>query len=433
MGVRRGSLSFTRFHVVGTVPRDVRKRYLDSVRLRCFEPLDINGEANEASGWCVMERPFDLEFDEGKLFYDRFVLLGFRVDKWRIPGSLVKAHVEDEEQRLLGKSGRDRLGRAERADLKLKVTMRLRKKILPTAKSFDVLWDLDGETLLFFGHSAKMLLDFSALFETTFGLSLVEDSPYAAAQRANLSSVLQKRLAQVEPLSLVSGNRRLAQVRKGTASHSDAETAATTKHKHNSEEVDLIERVETTRFLGAEFLLWIWLYGALVEDTINIGATGEWSMWLEGALALQSVFDPAERVAVRGAAPAASAEAREAVKAYKFPTRAKVMLRQDPRDFRFVLNASRFAISAGDIPAVLKEETDDAFLDRMHLVDELMGLVDGLFATFLQFRLSPVWTEAFEPAIAAWTEEAKTPTAILQALLKAAKNLGRKRPREERA
>ncbi|HEY5955033.1 MAG TPA: hypothetical protein VIV60_00720, partial [Polyangiaceae bacterium] len=370
---------------------------------------------------------------EGKLFYDRFVLLGFRVDKWRIPGSLIKAHTEDEEQRFLGKTGRERLGRAERADLKLKVTMRLRKKILPTAKVFDILWDLDGETLLFFGHSAKQLLDFGALFETSFGLSLVEDSPYAAAQRANLSSVMQKRLAQVEQLSLVSGNRRLTQIRKGTAPSADAETAATTKRKTNQEGEDLIERIETTRFLGAEFLLWIWLYGALVEDTVSIGGAGDWSVWLEGALALQSVFDPAERVAVRGAAPAASAEAREAVKNYKFPIRAKVMMRQDAKDFRFVLDAARFAISAGDIPAVLKEESDDAFLDRMHLVDEMMGLIDGLFATFLQFRLAPVWTEAFEPAIAAWTEEARTPTPVLQALLKAAKGLGKKRPREDRA
>ena len=41
--------------------------------------------------------------------------------------------------------------------------MKLRRKIMPNAKAFDVLWDLDGETLLFFGHSSKLLLDFSAL------------------------------------------------------------------------------------------------------------------------------------------------------------------------------------------------------------------------------------------------------------------------------
>jgi hypothetical protein len=244
--------------------------------------------------------------------------------------------------------------------------------------------------------------------------------------RANLPPVLQKRLHQIEPMSLVDGHRRLGQARKGVAPKVEPATANTAKHRNAEAPEELLERIETTRFLGAEFLLWIWLYGSIVEEVISLGKLGEWSVWLEGALALKSVFDPAECVSVRGAAPAASAEAREAVKAYKFPNRAKLLLRQDPRDFRFVLNADRFAISAGDIPAVLTQETDDAFLDRMQLVDELLTLLDRLFATFLQFRLSPVWAEAWEPAVAAWTEESRTPPSILQALMKAAKNLGKK-------
>lgn len=426
MGVRRGSLSFTRFFVTGVVPKDVRKRFLDAVRLRVFQPLDVNAEANESSGWCVLERPFDLEFDQSKLFYDRFVLLGFRVDKWRVPSALIKAHLEEDEQRLLGKSGRERLGRAERADLKLKVIQRLRKKILPSAKCFDLAWDLDGQTLLFFGHSAKLLLDFAALFETTFGLQLVEDSPYGAAMRSGLTSAQHKRFATVEPLSLVSGHKQLARLAKKSPPSAKEQTTNTTQEPTHGEG-DLVERIETTRFLGPEFLLWIWLHAAIVEETHALGKLGEWSIWLDGALALESVMDPAEKVAVRGASPATSPEAREAVRSYKFPSRARVTLRQDPRDFRFVLNASRFSISAGDIPAVLTEESDDTFLDRMHLVDELLLLLDRLFANFLQFRLSPVWGEAWEPAIAAWTEDQRIPSAILQTLIKSAKSVGTKR------
>jgi recombination associated protein RdgC len=428
MGVRRGSLSFTRFRVTGIVPKDVRRRYLEAVRLRSFAALDANGEAIETSGWCVLERTFDIEFDETKLFYDRFLLLGFRVDKWRVPSALVSAHVEEEEQRLLGKTGRERLGRADRAALKQKVILRLRKKIMPTARSFDIVWDLDGETLLFFGHSARLLLDFTALFETTFGLNLTEDSPYAAAMRAHLPSALLKRIADVEPMSLVEGNKRLAQAKKGLLARPGVPRVESTTNKVKPESEDLVERIETTRFLGSEFLLWIWLYAAIVEESVSLGKRGQWSVWLDGALSLQSVFDPAERVSVRGASPPSCAEAREAVKAYKFPVRARVLLRQDPRDFRFALDASRFAISAAEIPAVLTEQSDDAFLDRMHLVDELLTLLDRLFATFLQFRLSPVWSEAFEPAVAAWTVEQRTPTSILQALIKASKTLGQKRP-----
>jgi recombination associated protein RdgC len=421
MGARRGSLSFTRFRVKGSLPKDLRRKFLDAVRLRLFTPLDVSDEAMETSGWCVLERPFDLEVDEGNLFFDRYVTVGFRVDKWRIPGALVKAQLEDEEQRLLGRNGRARLGRAEKADLKQKIIQKLRRKILPNAKSFDVIWDLDGETLLFFGHSSKLLLDFSAYFEKTFSLTLEEDCPYFSASRSNLSNATKKQLLAVEPLSLVSGHKRLEQSKKGQGIKPAVIPTVSVKSEDGD---DLLERIETTRFLGSEFLLWIWLYGTLIEDTVSLGKQDEWSMWLEGSLALQSVHDPSEKVSVSGAAPAASNEAREAVKNYKFPVRAKVILRQEERDYKFVLNASRFSISAGDVPAVL-EQGEEGFLERLHLVGELLNLIDRLFAAFLQLRLSASWQEAWEPAIAAWSNETPIPSVIVQALNKSARELGK--------
>ena len=201
MGVSRGALTFTRLFVRGKPPKDLRKRYLDAVRLRKFTPLSPEDEASEAVGWCVIERPFDLDFQADSIFYDRFVQLGFRVDKWRLPGALVRAQVADEQQRMLSRSGREKLTRAEKEDIKLRVIGRLRKKILPTSRAFDVLWDLDAGTVLLFTHAARTTDEFCALFETTFGLELELDSPYAAAQRSKLSTAQQKQFDKVEPVS----------------------------------------------------------------------------------------------------------------------------------------------------------------------------------------------------------------------------------------
>ncbi len=43
MGVTRGALTFTRLFVQGKPPKDLRKRYLDAVRLRKFQPLSQVG------------------------------------------------------------------------------------------------------------------------------------------------------------------------------------------------------------------------------------------------------------------------------------------------------------------------------------------------------------------------------------------------------
>ena len=74
-----------------------------AIRLRAFQPLDPDGEVSESSGWCVMDRPFDLEFEPDKVFEDRCLVLGFRTDRFRVPPAMVRAQLADEQARLLSR------------------------------------------------------------------------------------------------------------------------------------------------------------------------------------------------------------------------------------------------------------------------------------------------------------------------------------------
>lgn len=418
MGVTRGALTFTRLFVQGKPPKDLRKRYLEAVRLRKFQPLAAEDEASEAVGWCVIERPFDLDFEPDRIFYDRFLQLGFRVDKWKIPGVLLKSQVADEEQRMLSRAGREKLTRAEKEDIKLRVISRLRKKILPTSRAFDVLWDLDAGTVLLFTHSARSTEEFCALFQKTFALELQVDSPYAAAGRAALPAALQKAFEKVEPLSLSAGRKVKDALTKPEAPRAEA-TPRAAKVDAEEEDVDeelqaLIERIETTRFLGSELLLWVWLRQELINEPVALGKVGEAEVWLDRKLTLEHIFDRTERVAVRGAQPSGSPEAREAVRNMKLPVAARLVLRLGEQDFAFDLNATRFLIGGGAVPAILKGEGDDAFLDRTELIERLTGLLDALFAAFLRERLSPGWTKGWEPALVAWMEDESVPASALR-------------------
>lgn len=422
MGVSRGALTFTRLFVQGKPPKDLRKRYLEAVRLRKFTPLAPEDEASEAIGWCVIERPFDLDFQPDRIFYDRFVQLGFRVDKWKIPGVLMRSQVADEQQRMLARAGREKLTRAEREDIKLRVIGRLRKKILPTSRAFDVLWDLDAGTVLLFTHSARTTEEFAALFETTFGLELQADSPYAAAGRAQLSPAMQKLFDKVEPLSFSAGRKAKSALDKPAKPEAEpAEPKARGKAADSEEQVDeelaeLIERIETTRFLGAELLLWIWLRQELFNEKVALGKLGETEAWIDRKLTLEHVLDKTERVSVRGAQPSGSPEAREAVRNMKLPVAARVVLRIEEQDFAFDFNAPRFLIGGGAVPALLKEEGDDAFLERTTLIERLTGLLDALFAAFLRERLAPSWTKAWQPALVSWMEGESVPASVLKEL-----------------
>jgi len=415
LGARSGSLTFTRFFTQGALPKDLRRRFLEAARLRVFQPLKPDDEALEATGWCAMERPFDLELDAAKIFHDSYVLLGFRVDRYRIPGALLKSQITDEEQRLLSRSKKAKLSRNEKLEIKERVVMRLRKKVLPTSKAIDMCWHLDSGTVLFFGHSKRTIADFCALFEKTFSLPLIEDSPYTAATRAGLPRDLERALKEVEPISFSNGRKvlgRPAGKSRSGAGREDEPPAA----EPATDSDDLLERIESTRFLGSEFLLWLWLRAEVVHQAIPLGDFGNYEVWLDNHLTLQSDIDPNERVTVRGAAPSGSAEAREAVRSQKFPVRARLALRNEERDFACVLVAQRLAVASGAIPAVLTKDTDDAFVERMTLVERLSLSLDRLYAAFLADRLSETWRLGWEPAIVCWAEDEAIPAEVLQQL-----------------
>ncbi|HWA75939.1 MAG TPA: hypothetical protein VG937_26560 [Polyangiaceae bacterium] len=418
MSARRGSLTLTRLYVKGALPADLRQRYLKAVRLRAFQPLKPDDEAVEASGWCVFERPFDLEFHTANLFEDQFVVLGFRIDRYRVPGAMVRGLFAEEEQRLLARSGKNRLSRNERLELKEKIVLKLRRKLTPSTKAIDVVWDLDGGSVLFFSHARRTLADFTALFEKTFGIQLVEDSPYIAAERLELPARLMKAIEHIEPVRL-SGLRE-APAEPDSVAVAKGKPAQAEEAAEEEEQDELFQRIETTRFLGAEFLLWIWLRGEFVQSGIELGDLGEFNVWIDQQLVLESPLDRNERVTIRGVAPADGTEAREAVRARKFPVRARVVLQAAERESVFSLVAPRFAIAGGTVPNVATEEPSDAIVERMALAQRLFGVIDRLYGAFLQDRLSDTWSLGWEPAISAWLEGTSVPASILQKLAPAA-------------
>lgn len=207
MGALAGSLTFTRFFVRGELPERFRDRFVESIRLRTFEPLTPESEDQEHFGWCAVGRVLDLDLDHEKVFYNSYVNLGLRMDRWRVPGTLLRAHLADAEQEALAKSGREKLGKREKAELKARIITRLRKKLMPSMKVVDMSWNLDSGVVRFFNQSPRVHEQFMALFEKTFSLELTADSPYISAERLGLREAELHALSGVEA-STLGGRRR---------------------------------------------------------------------------------------------------------------------------------------------------------------------------------------------------------------------------------
>jgi recombination associated protein RdgC len=181
MGVFNGSISVTKFFVEGEVPKQFSQSYLKNIHLRRFTELTVDGEEEEASGWCVAGNGLDLDLRHEQIFLNSFIVLGLRVDRWRIPRHLFKAQFAEAATEYLARTGKDKLSKRDKDEIKFRVNRKLRKKVIPSMRQYDVCWDLNRQEVLFWCRTARTIDDLCVLFEKTFSLTLREASPYTVA------------------------------------------------------------------------------------------------------------------------------------------------------------------------------------------------------------------------------------------------------------
>ena len=200
-----GSLTYARLFVEGALPDDFRERFGAAIQLRAMRPLEADDEALERSGWCAIGDPFELDLSYERVFYNDYVNLGLRTDRWSIPAALVRTHLKEAEALYLEKKKRARLSKHERAELKELVLRRLRKQSVPQVRAVDVSWSLGEGIVRYFSHSPRAIAGLLDLFGKTFtGLKLVPEAPYTLATRLGLSEAEQEAWDHLEPIDLTS-------------------------------------------------------------------------------------------------------------------------------------------------------------------------------------------------------------------------------------
>ncbi|MFO0742694.1 MAG: recombination-associated protein RdgC [Labilithrix sp.] len=186
MPALRGSLTYARFFVEGKLTDDFNEKAMRTIRHRAMRPLEPDDEELERSGWCKIGEPFVTDLAHEDVFFNEYLNLGFRTDKWQLPTSLLKVKLREAEAAYLEKKGREKLSRKEKTELKLMVAKKLRRQTEPATRVVDVVWSLNERLVRFFSHSEKPAAAMCELFKTTFGLTLVPESPYTLAERVGL-------------------------------------------------------------------------------------------------------------------------------------------------------------------------------------------------------------------------------------------------------
>lgn len=184
---------------------------------------------------------------------------------------------------------------------------------------------------------------------------------------------------------------------------------------------DVAELVEMNRFVGREFLLWLWFESEVFETNLKTSGGRVISLWLETHLTLTMENEEAR---IKCPMPAAAPEAKQALQQGKLPKQARVHAILDEHEFAWVMKAEELAIGSLKIPAQLKAESDkyEALYERMRLTEELCAVLEALYADFITLRLAPAWEETIAPELKRWARgksvDEKAYTALKGKLLK---------------
>lgn len=204
MGARKGSISYSLFHVDGEPPADFREAYLEQIQEFAFRALTADAEEDVSHGWSVLDDMLSTDFSRDNVFIGEYLCLGMRTDRWALPGALLRAHVDKRVAEVKAEHSKVKLFRSEKIAIREEVTRQLKRKTLPAAAVVDMVWTLDRKEVRFWSQSSRAVEFFESLFESTFGLRLVPNNPYIAALNCGLPDVMIGRLDAAEQAAFTS-------------------------------------------------------------------------------------------------------------------------------------------------------------------------------------------------------------------------------------
>lgn len=356
-----GSPSFRRFQV-SQVPKHVDSPdFLQSIKPTIFSPLK---EAEEvALGWVSVSNLLETKLSYEKIFKDRFLVLGLRMDKRRAPSLIFKAYLDLEEKEFLKVKGSNRLSPEEKKQLKDRVKNRCAKEFPPGSQLYEVVWDFKKKRLYFSGTGNSVCTEMTKLFQATFGFELLPLDPIGLV---TLDMEHQKAIKKITPSSFVETSSGIPRSDKD--------------------------------YLGSEFLTWLW-YFSDQQGTITLDST---SFHLEMYDNLQLVSQSEEeKVTIHGVTGSAK-EASTALKQGKKLSSVQILIQKGEEEWIFTFKGKTFDFKSVKTPPVDDLEETDRFVSRMQYLEEATEMIDKLYQLFLTTRLSNEWEKETLSQIRRW-------------------------------
>jgi hypothetical protein len=160
------------------------------------------------------------------------------------------------------------------------------------------------------------------------------------------------------------------------------------------------------KFLGCEFLTWLWFVMENQPDELKQADPELSSLELGNRIVLENHSgDLSEVITIKGD-DAGLEEGRLALKKGAVVTEMNLLYKSGEYEWKFSLKGESLAFSSLKTPDTGKVETKDdlegAVLEKIFLREKAIGLTDRLFQQFIHLRISEDWDNIVNSSIRKW-------------------------------
>ena len=165
--------------------------------------------------------------------------------------------------------------------------------------------------------------------------------------------------------------------------------------------MDLVDLIQEKRFIGQEFLAWLWFKAEERGGSVDVPGMGDILVSFEKHMMLEyGEGDVSEKVICRGLQTELR-EARTGLGLGKKPEQARIRLARGEYEFNVTLTAATLEFRNVKLPKTVDsaDERDDAesmegrILERIGLFEQLTEIINELFRMFINIRGSAAWPE----------------------------------------
>ncbi|MBI4800337.1 MAG: hypothetical protein HY794_16725 [Desulfarculus sp.] len=385
MGLIKGTATYTRYKVQGEC--DLRAAFEAGVRAQIFRGIEHTTEEYD-SGWVRPDDWLRADVDYASCVQEPYVILGLRADRRRIKGPVMKKELRLAMDNWREEHPDEPLGRVRRNDIKDRVRLELLRRLPPEPTLAEVIWNTKTGEVWVGTQAEKALGMFETKFRASFGLGVCP------------------RLPLLLGMDLLGDDKRCARLCEAYGVQPfllpDAPPVA------------ILE--QPSRWLMQDYLTWLWAT-ADTKGGLDMGDLGAASIRLgtEMRLAPKDGMPGSSMALTAGHEQTLEdedlAEAFEALDAGKRPTRASFTLTTEGLSLGVSLRAAASGPANLTLPPTEASKGKDAewwgaALERVYLIEQAQGLLDGLlFAWLLAARTSPQARAKADKAIAGWIND----------------------------